>query len=451
MLLQELFATPYFSITQDDAALRPGRACRGPPGHRARSAGSPAKLEVVLPVSFFERAGQAFFNSVAVIDADGAFSASIARATSPTRRLPGEVLLLAGDTGFRVWDTASRASAWASAGTSGSRSARAAWRCRAPRCCCIPTAIGSDPPAPDGDSRDRWQLVQRGHAIANAMPVVASNRIGAGVGHRRRAEHPLLRLVVHRRRDRRPSGRGVARPRRGRHGHRRPRRRPVSTRGLERSSATGGRSCTAPLLTLDGEAAGREAVRSQTVAAGCAARDAAEDAPPVGGTISSVRALVVADAHRTSSCPPSTRMLSAVEPGGERARRTCRARSPSSRSVARSSRGRAHGEPDEASDSVAPARLRAPCVWIGGPSSNGRQTSSDDRDADVPRHHGDDHDGRARHGAISAGRRRLWMPSPPTRSDRATGCATRRWTRPIPLPAAGLNIRRQQEHDARAG
>ena len=41
-----------------------------------------------------------------------------------------------------------------------------------------PTAIGSDPPAPAEDSRDRWQLVQRGHAIANAMPLVTSNRIG---------------------------------------------------------------------------------------------------------------------------------------------------------------------------------------------------------------------------------------------------------------------------------
>ena len=41
-----------------------------------------------------------------------------------------------------------------------------------------PTAIGSDPPRPGDDSRESWQLAQRGHAVANTMPVVAANRIG---------------------------------------------------------------------------------------------------------------------------------------------------------------------------------------------------------------------------------------------------------------------------------
>ena len=72
-----------------------------------------------------------------------------------------------------------------------------------------PTAIGSDPPEPDDDSRTRGRRVQRGHAVANAMPLVAANRIGAESG-RRRARHPLLRLVVHRLRDGRAARRGVA-------------------------------------------------------------------------------------------------------------------------------------------------------------------------------------------------------------------------------------------------
>ena len=70
ILLQELFETPYF--------------CQKPNADHARLATAPdenpavahfstvaAELEVVLPISFFERAGRARFNSIAIIDADG--------------------------------------------------------------------------------------------------------------------------------------------------------------------------------------------------------------------------------------------------------------------------------------------------------------------------------------------------------------------------------------------
>ena len=88
-----------------------------------------------------------------------------------------------GDTGFRVWrDRATPPSASASAGTSGSPSRRGRWRCSAPRCCCYPTAIGSEPPDPTWDSSGHWQRVMQGHAGANLMPLVAANRVGHEVG-----------------------------------------------------------------------------------------------------------------------------------------------------------------------------------------------------------------------------------------------------------------------------
>ena len=45
-----------------------------------------------------------------------------------------------------------------------------------------PTAIGSEPEEPDFDSRDSWQRVMIGHAVANSVGVVAANRIGTEGG-----------------------------------------------------------------------------------------------------------------------------------------------------------------------------------------------------------------------------------------------------------------------------
>jgi N-carbamoylputrescine amidase len=178
VLLQELFAAPYFPITQDTRHFDLAGAAQGHPviARFGRLAG---ELEVVLPVSFFERAGQAFFNSVAVIDADGACLGIYRKSHIPNAGGYHEKYYFSpGDTGFRVWDTA-----WARVGVGicwdqwFPESARSMALLGA-EVLLYPTAIGSDPPAPGKDSRDAWRCVQRGHAIANAMPLVASNRIG---------------------------------------------------------------------------------------------------------------------------------------------------------------------------------------------------------------------------------------------------------------------------------
>ena len=178
VLLQELFATPYFPITQDTRHFDLAGPAEGHPviARFSRLAG---ELGVVLPVSFFERAGQAFFNSVAIIDADGAFLGVYRKSHIPDSGGYQEKYYFSpGDTGLPRLGHGLRAHRRRHLLGPVVPGERARMALQGAEVLLYPTAIGSDPPAPDGDSRDTWQLAQRGHAIANAMPVVASNRIG---------------------------------------------------------------------------------------------------------------------------------------------------------------------------------------------------------------------------------------------------------------------------------
>jgi N-carbamoylputrescine amidase len=179
ILLQELFETPYFCIEQDARHLRlattlaENRAV-------ARMSSLARELAVVLPVSFFERAGQAYFNTVAMVDADGSVSGIYRKAHIPNG--PGyqeKMYFSPGDTGFRVWST-----------RFGRIGVGICWDQWFPECAramalqgaellLYPTAIGSEPPpAMPVNSRDHWQRTQQGHAAANLMPLVAANRHG---------------------------------------------------------------------------------------------------------------------------------------------------------------------------------------------------------------------------------------------------------------------------------
>ena len=178
VVLQELFETPYFCLTQDTRHFALARPLAGHPTI-VRFSRLAAKLGVVIPVSFFERGGQAFFNSVAVIDADGSVLGVYRKSHIPdSGGYQEKYYFTPGDTGFKVWETRH--------GRIGVGICWDQWFPESARCMALlgaeillyPTAIGSDPPLPDDDSRDGWQLVQRGHAIANAMPVVAANRVG---------------------------------------------------------------------------------------------------------------------------------------------------------------------------------------------------------------------------------------------------------------------------------
>lgn len=136
------------------------------------------KLNVVLPISFFERSGNVFFNSICIIDADGKKLGLYRKTHIPTGECYEEKFYFTpGDTGFKVWKT--------KFGTIG---VGICWDQWFPECARImalegaemllyPTAIGSEPVLPK-DSKDHWQHVMQGHAASNIMPVIAANRTG---------------------------------------------------------------------------------------------------------------------------------------------------------------------------------------------------------------------------------------------------------------------------------
>ena len=177
VLLQELFATPYFCIGEDARHFDLALPLDGHPTvERFRRLA--ADLGVVLPVSFFERAGQVFFNAVAMIDADGTVLGVYRKSHIPDAVAYEEKYYFSpGDTGFKVWHTR--------CGVLGVGICWDQWFPEAARCMALmgaeallfPTAIGSDPP-PAADSRDAWRRVQQGQAAANLVPLVAANRIG---------------------------------------------------------------------------------------------------------------------------------------------------------------------------------------------------------------------------------------------------------------------------------
>ncbi|MGB4827747.1 MAG: N-carbamoylputrescine amidase [Paracoccaceae bacterium] len=181
ILVQELFETPYFCIEQRPEYFA---LARPPEGHPliALFQSLAKELGVVLPCSFFERAGPAFFNSAAMIDADGRNLGVYRKSHIP--QSPGyeeKYYFSPGDTGFRVWDTAF--------GRVGLGICWDQWFPEAARGMALmgaevllyPTAIGSEPPSPGYDSQPHWEMTMRGHAAANIVPVVASNRIGQEV------------------------------------------------------------------------------------------------------------------------------------------------------------------------------------------------------------------------------------------------------------------------------
>jgi N-carbamoylputrescine amidase len=179
ILLPELFEAPYFCIEQDVRHLRLARSLGENRAVRHFSAVA-RELGVVLPISFFEHAGQAYFNSIAIIDADGTQLGIYRKSHIPNG--PGyqeKTYFSPGDTGFKVWQT---------------RFARIGvgicwdqWFPETSRAMALlgaellfyPTAIGSEPPpALPINSRDHWQRTQQGQAAANLTPLIASNRYG---------------------------------------------------------------------------------------------------------------------------------------------------------------------------------------------------------------------------------------------------------------------------------
>ncbi|MXU65673.1 N-carbamoylputrescine amidase [Oceanomicrobium pacificus] len=181
VLLPELFEAPYFCKTEDPRFFGLARPFDGNPVI-ARFADLARELGTVLPISYYEEAGQANFNSLAMIDADGTILGNYRKTHIPDG--PGyeeKYYFTPGDTGFRVWDTAAGRIGVGICWDQWFPETARAMALMGAECLLYPTAIGSEPPAPDHDSQPHWTRVMQGHAGANLMPLGAANRYGREV------------------------------------------------------------------------------------------------------------------------------------------------------------------------------------------------------------------------------------------------------------------------------
>jgi N-carbamoylputrescine amidase len=181
LVCQELQAGPYFCQRQDVALHDLAEPIPGPStdfyAELAR------RLEVVLVLSLFERRAPGLsHNTAVVLERDGRIAGMYRKMHIPDD--PGfqeKFYFTPGDLGFRPIAT--------SVGVLGVLICWDQWYPEAARLMALagaelllyPTAIGWDPRddgAEQQRQREAWITVQRGHAIANGLPLVAVNRVG---------------------------------------------------------------------------------------------------------------------------------------------------------------------------------------------------------------------------------------------------------------------------------
>ena len=178
ILPPELFQGIYFPTRQDPKWFATAYPAGEHPAVLAL-ARLAKELGAVIPISFFERDGPRFYNSVAIADAGGEILGLYRKSHIPDG--PGyleKYYFRPGDTGFKAWLTR--------AGTLGVGICWDQWYPEAARAMVLegaeilfyPTAIGSEPYDLTLDTHLQWQRAMQGHAVANAVPVVAANRIG---------------------------------------------------------------------------------------------------------------------------------------------------------------------------------------------------------------------------------------------------------------------------------
>lgn len=178
VLPPELFQGHYFCKTEDEAHFARAFPMVAHPAVLAMQAAA-RRLGIVIPTSYFERDGQHFYNSLALIDADGAVLGNYRKSHIPDG--PGyeeKFYFRPGNTGFRVWET--------KFGRLGVGICWDQWFPEAARAMVLdgaevlfyPTAIGSEPEDPGLDTRHLWRRAMQGHAVSNLVPVVAANRTG---------------------------------------------------------------------------------------------------------------------------------------------------------------------------------------------------------------------------------------------------------------------------------
>lgn len=188
IVLQELHATLYFCQTEDTALFDLAEPVPGPTSERLSMLA--AELGIVLIGSIFERRMNGVYHNTAVVfETDGAIAGMYRKMHIPDDPgfyekfyfTPGDAVFNNGNSGFTPIDT--------SVGRLGVLVCWDQWYPEAARLMALagaeiliyPTAIGwdvTDEPAEQARQLDAWVTVQRGHAVANNLPVIAPNRIG---------------------------------------------------------------------------------------------------------------------------------------------------------------------------------------------------------------------------------------------------------------------------------
>jgi len=181
VVLQELHAGPYFCQVEDPVLFDGAESIPGPSSRAI--AGLAGELGVVIVASLFERRAPGLYHNTAVVfEKDGSTAGLYRKMHSPDD--PGfyeKFYFTPGDLGFNPVKT--------SVGTLGVLVCWDQWYPEAARLMALagadlliyPTAIGWDPAdsaAEKERQRDAWITVQRGHAVANGLPLLAVNRVG---------------------------------------------------------------------------------------------------------------------------------------------------------------------------------------------------------------------------------------------------------------------------------
>ena len=184
VLIQELFETQYFCKDQKEELFELAKPFEDNPTINLMSKVAKDN-NVVLPISFFEKANKAHFNTIAMIDSDGTIMGKYRKSHIPDG--PGyqeKFYFNPGNTGFKVWDTTFCKVGVGICWDQWSSEAAKIMALKGAEVILYPTAIGGEPDNNDDfDSSDMWQRAMMGHAAVNQVPIVASNRIGTEEGY----------------------------------------------------------------------------------------------------------------------------------------------------------------------------------------------------------------------------------------------------------------------------
>ena len=184
VLIQELFETQYFCKDQKEELFELAKPFEDNPTIHLMSKVAKDN-NVVLPISFFEKANKAHFNTIAMIDSDGTIMGKYRKSHIPDG--PGyqeKFYFNPGNTGFKVWDTKFCKVGVGICWDQWSSEAAKIMALKGAEVILYPTAIGGEPDNNDDfDSSDMWQRAMIGHAAVNQVPIVASNRIGSEEGY----------------------------------------------------------------------------------------------------------------------------------------------------------------------------------------------------------------------------------------------------------------------------